>query len=343
MFIPKKDDERNQIEQPESDTYVVYGWQQSYFTQKLLAALTFYGARHTFARKSKSNERELRLRSGTHQIPVLHTPENWMVADTTPILMMLDHRFPGRFLFPTGPLGVLVHVLEEYFDEWIARTTVHWRWSYPENHALLSTDAADGDVEEAARIAAWGVRVCRATGVSSELQKREAEAEYHRILASAERQLGETRYLLGDRPTAVDCIVLAGLRAHFNYDPAPRRVIHEAYPRTIAWCERQADAWDGRGDLAPFPASTPFAQSILAEMAGTYRLFALGNRSALADRQKAFVIPIYGEDVSYLARPYIERSRRMIVSRIQTHLSGDEPVAVRAWLTGVGLDAVFAE
>jgi len=263
MFIPKNDDQKNKIQKPDNETYVLYGGEQSYFTQKLQAALNFYGASYDFVRKSNNNDEALRLRSGTHQVPVLHTPENWMIADTTPIMMMLDHRFTGRHLFPAGKLGVLVHILEEYFDEWIARTTVHWRWSYPENHELLSMDAADGDAEEAKRIASWGVRVCRATGVSSDVQKREAEDEYKRILAAAERQLSETDYLLGDRPTAVDCIFLAGLRAHFNYDPAPRKVIHDAYPRTIDWCEQQSDKWDGTGDLAAFPASTSFARFIL--------------------------------------------------------------------------------
>ena len=342
MFIPKKGEENNAIKAPDHGAYDVYGWEQSYFTQKLLAALCFYGANYAFMRKSKNNARELRLRSGTHQIPVLHTPENWMIADTTPILMMLDHRFPSRQLFPAGALGVLVHILEEYFDEWIARTTVHWRWSYPENHELLSMDAADGDAEEAKRIAAWGERVCRATGVASEVQKREAEAEYKRILAAAERQLRDTAYLLGDRPTALDCIFLAGLRAHFNYDPAPRRVIHDAYPRTIDWCERQADTWDGTGNLAPFPESTAFARFILDEMASTYRPFALGNRSALTKSRKAFVIDVYGEDVSYLARPYIEQSRQMIVSRIQNGVSSEDQESVRAWLAEIGLDEVFS-
>lgn len=341
MFIPRKGDEQNTIEAPDHGTYGVYGWEQSYFTQKLLAALMFYGAPFEFVRKSKYNARELRLRSGTHQIPVLHTSENWMIADTTPILMMLDNRFPGRQLFPAGALGVLVHILEEYFDEWIARTTVHWRWSYPENHELLSMDAADGDAEEAQRIAAWGERVCRATGVASEVQKREAEAEYKRILAAAERQLGDTDYLMGDRPTAVDCIFLAGLRAHFNHDPAPRKAIHDAYPRTIAWCEQRADTWDGTGNLVAFPASTPFAQFILKEMVATYRPFALGNRSALIEHQKAFVIDMYGEDVSYLGRPYIEQSRQMIVSRIRNDISTEDHERVRAWLTEIGLDEVF--
>ncbi len=337
MFIPKKSDEKNQIEQPEAGKYTLYGWKRSYFTRKLEAALKFYGASYEFRRKSQENGREIQTRAGTHQVPVLHTPENWMIADTTPIMMMLDKRFPGKYMFPEGDLGVLVHLIEDYFDEWIARTAVHWRWNYEENHELLSLDAAHGNVEYAQQIASWGVRVCRATGVSSEIQKKEVENEYKRILNAAESQLQETKYLLGNRPTAVDCIFLAGLQAHFNYDPAPKKAIHSDYPQTIKWCEMRAEQWDGTGELAAFPESTPFAQFILKEIASTYLPFVIENQVALANKQKAFVIEMYGEQVSYLARPYVEQSRQMIVQRIQNDLTHDERKRIHQWFNEIAL------
>lgn len=335
MFVPKKTDRQNALASP--DCYVVYGWQRSYFTHKLIAALRFYGAEWRFEPKTQENSEELRLRSGTHQVPVLHTPENWMIGDTTPLLHLLDGRFPERRMFPVGPLGVLTQIIEEYFDEWIARTSVHWRWNYEENHALLSKDLSRGDEELAREIITWGAKVCRATGVTSEVQKREAEAEYHRVMAAAERQLGHTRYLLGDRPTAVDCIVLGGLRAHFLFDPVPDRALRGTYPAVVRWAEDGADRWDGSGALAEFPDSTEFARFVLAEMAETWAPFVQGNRRALAAGERAFVIPMYGEDVSYLARPYIEQSRRMIQQRVDTELSATE----RVLLDRLGLAACF--
>ncbi len=311
MFTPIKGTVNPQLDTP--NNYVVYGWQRSYFTHKLMAALTFYGADWSFTAKTQANEAEIRFRSGTHQIPVLHTPDNWMIADTTPLLQLLDARFPQRKMFPEDSLGLLVHLLEEYFDEWIARTTVHWRWNYPENHELLSMDAAQGDKEAAARLIEWGAKVCRATGVSSETQQRAAEQEYHRIMAAAELQLQTTAFLLGDRPTAVDCIVLAGLRAHFLFDPAPRRELIDRYPVVVEWVNTHADQWTGEGDLATLPECTPFAHVILEEITSTYKPFALANATAIARGDKAFVIPMYGENVSYLARPYIEKSRQMLL------------------------------
>ncbi len=103
--------------------YTVYGIELSLFTRKLEAAMIFYGAPFERKPKTQDNRKEIEHRSGTHQVPVLHTPENWMIGDTTPLLMMLDNRYPARAMFPNGPLGVLVHVVEEFLDEWVAPST----------------------------------------------------------------------------------------------------------------------------------------------------------------------------------------------------------------------------
>jgi len=317
--------------------YTVYGGELSYFTRKLEAAMIFYGA--DFESKRKHDNPIVEKRSGTHQIPVLLTPENWMIADTTPLLGMLDARFPGREMFPAGELGVLVHVLEEYFDEWIPRTVVHYRWHYPESAKFAAPRIAGGDKAIEERILNWGPRSCRATGTESGQQQQAAEAEYVRILEAAEAQLKETKFLLGDRPTAVDCVVLGGLRAHTYMDPVPRRVVAN-HPTVVEWTEARADTWEGGGDLVAFPESTPFARTILGEMATTYKPFVLGNRAAQASGEKAFRAEIYDESVSYLSRPYPEQSRQMIISRI-AELGADERDAVYACLDKYDLADAF--
>ncbi|MCZ6855458.1 MAG: glutathione S-transferase family protein [Gammaproteobacteria bacterium] len=323
-----------------TQTYTIYGGELSYFTKKLEAAMIFYDADFSIQPKTPDNAAEIEQRSGTHQVPVMLTPENWMIADTTPLLMMLDARFPDRRMFPSGKLGVLTHIIEEYFDEWIARTMVHYRWHYPESAEFASLRMARGNAEAAARVRAWGPRACRATGTDSEHQQQQAEAEYVRILEALEQQLGETPYALGSRPTAVDCIVLGGLRAHTHMDPDPKRIT-SGYPRVVAWCEEAADTWEGDGELAAFEEPTSFARFVLQEMIGTYQPYALGNKAAQEAGAKAFHVDTYGEEVSYLSRPYPERARQMVVDRIAHTLPDDEHSEVRRWLEETGLTASF--
>ncbi len=322
-------------------SYTLYGGELSLFTRKLEAALIFYGADYELVAKDPDNRALIETRAATHQVPVLRTPENWMIADTTPLIMLLDGRFPRRRLFPPGPLGVLVHVLEEHFDEWVARVMVHYRWHYPRSAEFASLRIASGNPEAAARVREWGPRACRATGTASDGQQREAEAEYTRFLAAMEAQLAETAFLLGDRPTALDCIVLGGLRAHTNMDPDPKAVTAD-FPRVVEWCESGADTWNGDGELAPFPESTPFARHVLSEMPDTYGRFALANAAARAAGAKAFHVETYGEDVSYLSRAYPELSRHLVRAHIDDQLTDDERASVNDWLEANQLAACFA-
>ena len=322
------------------ERYVLYGGELSYFTRKLEAALILYGADFEFRGKTADVREELEMRSGTHQVPVLHTPENWLIGDTTPLLHLLDARFPDRAMFPKGPLGVLVHVLEEYFDEWVARTMVHFRWHYSRSAQYAALKMSNGNEQAAATVLAWGPRACRATGTESPHQQRAAEEEYVRILAAMEQQLGESSYMLGNRPTAVDCILLGGLRAHTYNDPDPKEITAQ-YPRVVKWCEEATSQWKGAGELLPFDSPTPFAQFILDEMYSTYRPYVLGNADAQQAGAKAFHVQIYGEDVSYLSRPYPEQSRRMVQQKIVA-LNKRDHEAVRLWLDDVRLSDCFA-
>lgn len=324
-----------------SQHYIIYGGELSYFTRKLEAAMTFYGADFEMQAKTPENSADIQHRSGTHQVPVLQTPENWMIGDTSPLMTMLDNRFPLRALYPPGPLGVLTHIVEEYFDEWIARTMVHYRWHYAASAEFASKRMAGGNEEAAARVRAWGPRACRATGTDSPHQQRQAEEEYLRILTAAEAQLAETPYLLGARPTAVDCIVLGGLRAHTNMDPDPKKVLAQ-FCRVVQWCEGGADGWAGQGDLEPFPDSTAFARFVLDEVRTIYQPYALANRDAQLAGAKAFHVETYGEQVSYLSRPYPEQSRQMIVNRI-SQLDSDDRTRVIDWLKSLTLDEAFGK
>lgn len=320
--------------------YVVHGAPISLFTRKLEAALSFYGAPYRSVAKNPSTRDQVEARAATHQVPVLETPENWMIADTTPLIALLDGRYPARRLFPPGPLGVLVHVVEEVLDEWVARVMVHYRWHHEQNtlHVVRNVAGSELSREEALAfpIADWGRRACRATGTDDPEQRDAAEHEYRELLSTLEAQLGETRYALGDRPTAVDAILLGGLRAHINNDPLPDLA---DFPRCVAWDEREADRWDGGGELAPFPASTPFAAHVLELARDQYLPFVLGNAAALERGDKSFVAETWGKPVSYLARPYPERSRQMIQARIRDQLGAGERAAALAWLGERGLEA----
>lgn len=321
--------------------WVLYGSPISLFTRKLEAALGFYGIAFRNERRTEANRAELEARAGTHQIPVLSLPNGWVVADTTVIMLHLDALRPHRRLFPTGAGGVLVHVLEEILDEWVARTMVHYRWHYDENTRAvineLTGQTLSVDEARAHPLATWGLRACRATGTESASQQAACEREYLALLEALEAQLGETRYALGDRPSAVDAALLGGLRGHTLRDPLPDL---SRFTRVTRWAATGSD-WDGTGEPAPFPVSTSFARHLLGLGAAQYAPFALGNAAAHAAGEKAFTCETWGEPVSYLCRAYPETSRQMVIDRVRHTLDEQDRTEVQRWLGEGGLADCF--
>ena len=159
-------------------------------------------------------------------------------------------------------------------------------------------------------------------------------------------QLPDTRFLLGDRPTAVDCMFLGGLHAHTLHDPDPGKIVL-GYPRIVAWHAQNtapdfaSQAWADDAPWAPFPDSTPFARQVLKLTADQYRPFLLANAQALQTGGRAFTIDTYGEPASYLCRPYPEQARTMIRRRIAHRLDAPTGGAVQRWLADLGLSDVF--
>ena len=328
------------------NTYRLYGYTLSYFTRKLEAALDWYGVPYEFCTKSPEFGPKLEERSGTKQVPVLVTPEDECVADTTPILWMMDARYPQRALIPPGVMGGIVQILEEYLDEWLTRVVMHYRWNFDECIRTASTTLGQEAAPQAPEIVAsmlthWGKKVVRARGMSPPAMQDEGEAEWKRLLDALESQLSGSTFALGDRPCAVDAVLLGGLRGHFLPDPVPARVL-ESYPRIKTWVDN-ASNWSGDGELASNLEDAPFAQFLLGEMGKAYRTYILANGDALTRGEKAFTCETYGHSVSYKCQPYVEFSRTRTSQRLKERLSETEYRLFSAHLHTYGLDTIFGK
>lgn len=293
--------DRSIITQP----YVLYGSKLSFFTQKLWAALAWYFPDcYIFSQKGPSNSKQIEIRSGTHQVPVLETPEGWIINDTTPIFHLLQPRILAAHgpisasLYPSGITGAICMLMEEYFDEWSARWTIHTRWNKEESAKHASRSMArssvgstinENQVDAIARtIAGWGKRVVRAIGVKSKIQQRAAEEELLRIYTALDKHLENHQFILGAAPCAVDAVLVGGLRAHFLEDPWPKNKFAHLL-RLKAYMETR-DTWNcninyhqnqEKQQIELDPKNLPtFIKLILEEM-NVYKQFVLGNREAL--------------------------------------------------------------
>ena len=86
----------------------------------------------------------------------------------------------------------------------------------------------------------------------------------------------------------------------------------------------------------------PFIEFVLKEMGSGFHNFVKGNSDGITEGAKAFEADVYGEGVSYLARPYVEKSRKMLQDFTGTILDPQQAAAYTALLAKFGLDDLYA-
>jgi len=238
----------------------MYGAEFSLYSGKLRAYLRAKGI--PFTEKSPSvwtYRRFIVPRTGVRFIPVLHTPEDEVLQDTTAIIDALEPRFPERGVYPAGPRQRLVSVLLElYGDEWLLIPAMHYRWNFPEANEPFIHD-------EFGRMAfPWfpkfvrrrlGRRIgARFAGFLPALGVTEAtipgiEQSWQALLAELDAHFSLHPYLLGARPSIGDFGLIGPLYAHLYRDPYPGRLMRERAPAVAAWVERMISAGPADGEF----------------------------------------------------------------------------------------------
>ena len=325
---------------PSFEGYILYGSADdgmSYFTEKVRHGMIWYVGRRNFKEvqkgaisggKKPSRDKKVEARAGTHQIPILETPERWMVADSTPILQLLNSRIntnhPLRKFYPDGIRGALAALLEEYFDEWFARLGVYTRWYY------MKENSTKGLLKGAPEFAfKWGQRAADATCGRTEHQRKLGVEELKRVLSTFNNHLvqqkengkGDGRFIFGNFPTAADCVIYGSCTAHFLRDVAPTRML-DGITDQLANALKQADTSIPMDDDTSRDHIPDFVHFILNEMGSNgYLDFARENAIACAMGERILKFGYHGEEASYLARTYPERSRLILKRFLKLHLA----------------------
>ncbi len=225
------------------------GAEASYYTGKARAYLRWKGVPFTEVLATRDVFRDVIVpRTGVRYIPVLLTPEDEAIQDTTDIIDACERRLPGPSVYPTGPRQRLVALLFEiHGDEWLVLPAMHYRWSFPEtNHAFIEhefgrTTLPDGTPEEQREAAApllgrFGGSL-PFLGVTPRTIPA-IEAWMLELLDQLSAHFATHPFLLGTRPSIGDFGYLGPFYAHLGRDPYPARLLRERAPRVVEWIER---------------------------------------------------------------------------------------------------------
>lgn len=247
---------------PKSGEFVMYGAEFSLYSGKLRSYLRKKAI--PFVERAPSvltYKRFIVPRTGVRFIPVLHTPDDEVLQDTTAIIDALEPRFPDPGVYPTTPRQHLAALLLElYGDEWLLLPAMHYRWNFPEANLPFVND------EFGAMAFPWfpkfirralGRRIgARFQGFVPRLGITEAtrpavEASFEQLLDELNAHFAEHDFLLGDRPSIGDFGLIGPMYAHLYRDPYPGALMRERAPQVAAWVQRMQSDEPGSGDFLP--------------------------------------------------------------------------------------------
>ncbi len=242
--------------------YQLLGSEVSYYTGKVRAYLRFKGIDFEEVNASKKVFKEIILpKTGVAFIPVLITPENQAIQDTTEIIDFLETRFPEASVYPEAPLQRLTALLFElYGDEWLKIPAMYYRWWFKEeNYEFIISEFGKGAVPDvsAAEQRQTGEKIAGYFGGSlpvlgiTEKNHQQIESWYEDFLDLFSRHLEQTDFLLGSRPSIGDFGLMGPLYAHLYRDPYPGKLMKQRAPLVALWVERMNDPQPPTGDFLP--------------------------------------------------------------------------------------------
>lgn len=243
-------------------SYVLYGTDHSYYTGKVRPYLQYKGI--PYEEKLATLwvfSRFIIPRTGVRYIPVLQTPQDEVVQDTTDIIDFLERQFPERSVYPDAPKQNLVALLMElYADEWFTLPAMHYRWSYlnqqedyvMEEFGNVAAPFLPGPLKRMVgrKISKPFKGALKPLGISANTASA-IEDRYIEFVKLFNAHLSEYPYLLGSRPSIGDFALAGPLYAHMWKDPVPRPILVKHGPKIVEWIERINAKDQAEGQFLP--------------------------------------------------------------------------------------------
>jgi glutathione S-transferase len=272
--------------------YRLHGLKLSYFTRKLEGYLRVKGVPYEFVEMDLADFRECAKATGIAQMPQLQSPDGSWMTDTTEIISHFESYWPKPRLRPGPPaVAFASQFLEDFFDEWLWRPALYYRWAFDADSRLMSGQIADSLLRDQP-----GPRLLRRLFIKHRQQRTflkgdgvnratapAVEALFHNVFDILEPVFAERDFLFGERPCEADFGLFGPVFAHFAYDPTPHAILRDEAPSVIAWSGR---LWASRPDS--FTDTTPI-QRIPADLGPLFRVAAVQYLPYLSANAAAFL------------------------------------------------------
>lgn len=308
-------------------TYTLYTMDNSPYSDKIRALLNYKCIPFTeITENLEIRFSVLQARTGRTMVPVIITPDDEALNDSTPMAAFLEERHaqpPTRWneASDTDAMGMdaLAMLLEDYADEWLVRIMLCSRWYHEadsqQNAVIIATGMSHGlygiDYQQVAKDFPPGIiSTVPRMGATPE----NAEGWYAmvpRILGEMATALQSSDYLSGDSAHLLD-FAFYGMLNQMRRDPSGCVWLAEGPEAVAAWLARLEERIKTAGKEAGGPRDDAEALvPLVAEAASTYFRMAVANALAVESESKEPVHATLTDGFEFEAAP-AKYNRKML-------------------------------
>ncbi len=329
----------------------VYGSRVSYYTGKLEAYLRYKRIPYSLHGMPYHDAKRLKEHVGAIQMPIVERDDGRWMSDSTPILFQLEKEHPDGPVIPEHPVvGFVALLIEDYADEWLWRSAMHYRWSYHYGRDLLSNILVD-EVAAHNPFPRFIIRrvirfrqqhyFVKRDGVTKKTWDH-VEQGYLNALDNMSAMLETRPFLLGNAPSIADFGLMGPMFRHFGQDPTPAEIMRDRAPQVYEWVARM---WNTQMDDTPqYLSEVPEdGEPMLKEICETHLEQLIANATAYGRGAKHFELTV--QNCHYTKLP-VSRYRVYCLEHLREALavlaSADQD-SVRALLPYSQAEILWAE
>lgn len=294
----------------------IYGSEMSPYSVKVRSYFRYKGLPHRWLIRNASNQADYQKHAKIPLIPLVVTPDELGIQDSTPIIERVESQHPQPSIHPRDPVAAFVSALiEEFGDEWGNKWMFHYRWARDVDQlsaagriARQMNPRADADQHAEATNQVRARMVDRVWFVgSNELTAPQIEASFEQAIDMLEAHFTAHPYLFGARPAFGDFGLWGQLYCAWT-DPTAGALIEGRAPTLLAWIQRML--WPrAEGEFAPWSDVSRTLMPLLESIVG--RLFlpwSVANAHAIATNAESFSVTLDGRMWTQKPQKYHARS-----------------------------------
>jgi len=301
-------------------TYRIIGAEMSPYSVKIRSYFRYKAIPHQWILRNAGSQAEYEKYAKMPIIPLVVTPEDVGIQDSTPIIDQMERLYPEPSINPDEPVARFISALiEEFGDEWGNKWMFHYRWTRDVDRISSAGriarmrgpkasepehDAFAGQVRARMVDRVWFVG-------SNATTAPQIEAGFRDMLELLDSHLESRPYLFGARPAFGD-FGLWGQFYELWTDPTAGALIEGGAPHVLDWVHRML--WPkAEGKFETWSTLEPTLMPILTRQVGhQFMPWTSANEKALAEKQEEFSVTLAGQKWTQKPQKYHARSLGML-------------------------------